>query len=416
MQKATNKIIFYILGTIIVLGFCIWGINKIWPTTDFEYDSSTVKLGSLASDELEVIASEPVWEPTHISTPEAVKAAYMTSWVASTREWRANLVKMVEETELNSFVIDVKDYAGTISFEVSDPDLKDAEEIRINDVKDFLALLHEKGIYAIARISVFQDSHLVKERVDLAVKTKSGAVWEDYKGISWIDPCAEEYWDYIVKVARETENVGFDELNFDYIRFPSDGNMKDIAYDFCNAEIPKAESLENFFRYLSENLSDLRQKGIKLSADLFGMVTVNTDDLNIGQVLERAVPYFDYIAPMVYPSHYPKGYKGYSKPATKPYEIIKHGMDVAIERLVNNQLGLEPYSTSTPAFRDESGKILPEFELAASKLRPWLQDFDLGATYDESMVRAEKQAVYDSGLTSWMLWDPANKYTRSALD
>ena len=128
-----------------------------------------------------------------------------------------------------------------------------------------------------------------------------------------------------------------------------------------------------------------------ISVDLFGMTTTNSDDLNIGQILEYAAPYVDYIAPMVYPSHYPKTFQGFANPAEHPYEVVKFAMEKGVEKLIA--------ASSTP-----------------SKLRPWLQDFDLGATYDASMVRAQIQATYDAGLTSWMLWDAANRYTRDALD
>jgi hypothetical protein len=328
--------------------------------------------------------------PKHLKTPKFVRAVYMTSWVAGTENWRAELVGLIEKTELNAVVIDVKDYTGRIAFSVSDSVLEKygAEENRIRDVKEFINELHEKNIYVIARISVFQDPFFVKKRPDLAVKRRNGGIWKDYKGLTWVDPASKEYWDYIVRVARETEAAGFDELNFDYVRFPSDGNMKDISYPFWDQSISMAEALRQFFEYLDGRLSDLN---VPLSVDLFGLTTVHSDDLNIGQVLEYAEPYFDYIAPMVYPSHYPKGYYDYSNPALHPYEIIYDALKTASQRLIA--------ASSTP-----------------SKLRPWLQDFDLGAEYSAEMVRKEKQAVYDAGLTSWMLWDPANRYTRKALD
>lgn len=338
----------------------------------------------------EEIANQEIEKPVHLPTPDSVRGIYMTSWVASTRDWRASLVKLVEETELNSIVIDVKDYTGKIAFEVSDPELQKigSAEKRIDDVKDFVKSLHEKNIYAIARIAVFQDPYLAKVRPDLAVKTKTGTVWKDKKGMTWVDPCSKEVWDYTVRIAKETERMGFDELNFDYIRFASDGDMGNIVYHHCVQGVSKADALESFFKYLSENLKELE---VPISADLFGMVTTNTDDLNIGQVLEKAEPYFSYICPMVYPSHYPPTYNGFKNPALYPYEVIKLAMDTASQRLI--------IATSTP-----------------DKLRPWLQDFDLGATYTAEMVRKEKQAVYDAGLRSWLLWDPSNQYTREALD
>ena len=130
--------------------------------------------------------------------------------------------------------------------------------------------------------------------------------------------------------------------------------------------------------------------GIKISADLFGMTTTNTDDLNIGQILEDALNNFDYVSPMVYPSHYPPTFLGFAKPAEKPYEVVKYSMDQAFTRAIN--------ASSTPL-----------------KLRPWLQDFDLGAVYTADMVRAQIQATYDAGLNSWMIWDAGNTYTVGAF-
>ncbi len=248
---------------------------------------------------------------------------------------------------------------------------------------------------------------MAKQRQDLAVKTTGGGVWKDYKSLTWLDPCSKEVWDYIIKIAKEAESVGFDELNFDYVRFPSDGNMKNIIYSFCEPNVSKADALENFFKYLSENLKDT---GVLLSIDLFGMVTVNTDDLNIGQILEKASPYFDFICPMVYPSHYPPTYNGFKNPADYPYEVVKLAVDTAIQRLIKQEMGILPTATSTQIFP------ISNFPHLISKLRPWLQDFNLGADYTAKMVRKQKQAVYDAGLNSWLLWNASNKYTREALD
>lgn len=348
------------------------------------YDAKQEINGELAN--IAAIVEEKI---EHLPTPEPLRAIYMTSWVAGTPSWRADLVKFAADSEINAIIIDVKDYSGRIAFEVSDPVLREfgAEEIRVRDFKKFIKGLHEKNIYAIARVSVFQDPFMAVKRPDIAVKNSAGGIWKDRKGLSWIDPAAREYWDYIVRLARETEHLGFDELNFDYIRFPSDGNLNDIVYSHWDGKTEQKDVMLEFFSYLDSELDGL---GIPLSADVFGLVTTaENHDLKIGQVLEYAAPYFDYIAPMVYPSHYPAGFIGLANPAQHPYEIIHYSMSKARERLVR--------ATSTPA-----------------KLRPWIQDFDLGADYDAGMILKQKQAVYDSGLTSWMAWDPANKYTREA--
>ncbi len=327
----------------------------------------------------------------HLKTPKPVRGIYMTSWVAGTPKWRAELVDFVKKTEINSIVIDVKDYSGRVSFDTENKKIKEvgSEEIRVRDMAEFIEELHGNGIYAIARISVFQDPFYSKEYPQSAVKRKNGAIWKDRKGLSYVDPSARDFWDYIAEVGRASSRAGFDELNFDYIRFPSDGNMTDVVFPLSN-EKSKADVLDEFFNYLERELKS-EKDSVPISADVFGMTTTNADDLGIGQVLERVAEYFDYVSPMVYPSHYPPTFIGFKNPADHPYEVINHSMSAAVLRL--------SAPTSTP-----------------EKLRPWLQDFDLGATYDATMIREEKKAVYDSGLDSWLIWDPSNKYTRGAYD
>lgn len=297
------------------------------------------------------------------------------------------LIKFINGSEINSVVVDIKDYSGRIAFEMKDPIVKisGAAEKRIPDIEKLVKELHSNNIYTIGRIVVFQDPYLARIKPYLAVKNKKGDVWVDNKGLAWLEPGNKETWDYIVRIAKEAERVGFDEINFDYVRFPSDGNMDNIAY-LLDGNKTRADVIEEFFKYLRSNLSSL---GIALSVDLFGMTATQKFDLNIGQILERAAPYFDYISPMVYPSHYPAGYNGFKNPAEHPYEIINQAMNIASQRLID--------ASSTP-----------------SKLRPWIQDFDLGAVYDAPMIRKQKQAIYDAGLNSWMAWDPANEYTKEA--
>ncbi len=348
----------------------------------------------------------------HLPTPKPQKTIYMTSCVAGTPSFRGDLVKLVEETELNGIVIDIKDFSGTLSFIPKSEELKKfvSKRCMAPDMKEFIEKLHGKGIYVIGRITVFQDPILAKLRPDLAVKKASdGSMWKDYKGISFTDPGSKEVWDHTVLIAKEAYAIGFDELNFDYIRFPSDGPMSDIAFTWSGNR-KKADVLEAFFKYLSEQLKPL---GIIISADLFGMTTTNTDDLNIGQVLEKAAPYFDYIAPMVYPSHYPPRFNGWENPNKHPYDIVKFSMEAAVKRFLATTTvvalsGVEPLASTTPP-------LYPKRAWYTSKLRPWLQDFDYGGNYDIAEVKAQITAVYDAGLTSWMLWAPSNRYTRGAL-
>lgn len=337
----------------------------------------------------------------HIPTPNPVKSIYMTACVLSTVEFKQSLVDLIDTTEINSIVIDIKDFSGTISFPTDNPKLYGTQGTgcKAKGVKEFIEELHKKNIYVIGRVTVFQDNVMTKLRPDLAVKRASdGGVWKDNKGISFIDVGAKEHWDYIVELAKESHALGFDEINFDYVRFPSDGNMKDIAFTHSNGA-NKPESLRKFFEYLHNQLKDT---GIVTSVDLFGMTTTNYDDLNIGQVLENALPYFDYVAPMVYPSHYPSNFNGWANPNNYPYDLIYFVMKSGVDRAE----ALKNASTTPQDIAKRVGK---------HQLRTWIQDFDYGGDYGPSEVRAQINASVDAGVSSWMIWAPSNKYTKDAL-
>ena len=335
----------------------------------------------------ETVPEDALSKVVHLPTPPSVKGIYVTSYTPGNEKLFAPVLKILKQTEVNAIVIDIKDYSGKISYTIAEPLALSfgATEKRVTDMPVLLATLHSMGIYTIGRIAAFQDPFMAHKKPEWAVKKKSdpSVIWKDHKGVSWVDPGSREYWKYLVSLARSAYGDGFDEINFDYIRFPSDGNMNDIYYPVSDGKV-KAQVMRDFFAYVHRELSGT---GVVLSADLFGMTTTNTDDLNIGQVLEHALPYFDYIAPMVYPSHYPPGFNGYKNPAEKPYEVIKYTMDKAFAR-----------ASTTP-----------------DKLRPWLQDFNLGATYGPDKVRAQIQATYDAGFDSWLLWNPRSVYTKEAL-
>ncbi len=370
---------------------------------------------------------------THIPLPEQVKAIYMTSCVVGTPSFREKLVRLIKETEVNSVIIDVKDYSGTISFVPTASEWRgawDASECGALDMREFVKSLHDDGVYVIARISVFQDPYHAVRHPELAVQRASdGSVWKDGKGLSFIDVGSHEYWDHIVLLSRDTYNMGFDELNYDYVRYPSDGNMSDIVFpnsaksEFGN---DKPANLEAFFKYLNKKLddetlfADVRHEGTGrasstpwTSADLFGMTTTNTDDLSIGQVIERAAAHFDFVAPMVYPSHYPKSFLGLGNPNDYPYKVVNYAMQGGADRMKATTTVVAGFAhtrigTSTPA-------LYAKPAYSANKLRTWIQDFDYGGDYDAADVRAQIQASYDAGVKSWMIWAPSNIYTREAL-
>jgi hypothetical protein len=315
----------------------------------------------------------------------------MTACAASSRTFRDRFFDLMASTEINSVVINIKDETGKISINTGSATFTDAYRTSgcpVPAMKDFVAELHRRGVYVIARIAVFQDPHLVKKHPEWAVRRSSdGGIWKDHKGISWLEVKATPVWDYAAELARESYKMGFDEINFDYIRFPSDGNMNDIRYSFFKPKTEtKAQAMRDFFAGMHDRLKNL---GAPISVDLFGMTCTNTDDLGIGQVLEDALPYFDYVAPMIYPSHYPPGWNGYKNPATMPYQVVKINLDAAVGRAIA--------ASSSP-----------------NKIRPWIQDFNLGATYDAPMIKAQLNAAKAAGIESYMVWDPKNIYTKAA--
>lgn len=327
---------------------------------------------------------------THITTPTNVRALYMSAWVASTPSIRQKIIDLADSSEINAVVIDIKDATGRVSFLVDDPTVSDTGSPKdlIKNISELIQTLHDKNIYVIGRISVFQDPYLTQKKPEWALKTKStGVIWKDRKGLSFLDPTKEDVWDYVTALAQESYAKGFDEINFDYIRFPSDGNIKDIAYPTSIAS--KADAIRLFWEHIHQVMT--LESHIPTSADVFGLTTEATDDMGIGQVLENALPNFDFVAPMIYPSHYPEGYQGFANPATKPYEVVTIAMKKGVARAA--ALGMD-----------------------ASKFRPWIQDFNMGATYTAGMIKDQIRALHEQGIDSYMVWDPANTYTTEAYN
>lgn len=397
MNKALRRLIIY---CVIGLICCLLAFYAIPSVLQESYNSSNkaqvvgavfdTQKNEEITDKDQSVDEYPVIDTpatiTHIATPESVKALYMTSWVAGTGTLRDKLLDIARKTEVNSIVFDIKDYTGKIAYPVEDPKLIEigSSEKRIPNLREFTNMLHKDNLYIIGRVAVFQDPYFVSIHPEYAVKraTDKNAIWKDRKGISWIDAGEVKVWEYLADIARDAYAQGVDEIQFDYIRYPSDGNMKDIYFPASEGKV-KAEVLKSFFEYLHSNFSN---RTPVISADLFGMTATNTDDLGIGQNLEYALMNFDYVCPMVYPSHFPATWNGYKDPQSVPKEVIVASMGKAVERAKIQ--GIDPL-----------------------KLRPWLQYFGLyGAKYTEKDIRAQIEGTYEVGLTSWMMWDPSNKY------
>lgn len=332
-----------------------------------------------------------------------IKSIYLTSSSAGSKSKIQYALDIVNNTEINAVVIDIKDYSGYVFYDSNIPEVKKygSEKIRIADVNYLINEFHKRGAYVIARIAVFQDPVLANARNDIAITKKNqysavppilaGAnLWLDNLKLAWVDPASQDAWDYNIAIAKEALEKGFDEVNLDYVRFPSDGNLSNMKFPIWDGKTPRAEVIRNFFKKLREAIPEGR-----LSIDLFGLTTTNYDDLGVGQIIEYGYESFDYVCPMVYPSHYANGFLGFSNPAKYPYEVVKYSMDRAKERLAAYK---KYYETN-------------------AELRPWIQDFNMGAVYDYSMVKAEIQASYDSlgSESGYMMWNSSNIYTKNAV-
>lgn len=323
----------------------------------------------------------------HLKKPDQTRGIYLTAYTAGSRRFD-ELVDFVKKNNLNTMVIDVQGPYGEPAFRLNLESLQSySPEENFYDVEEVIKKLHDNNIYAIARIFIFQNPYLVKKSPEFALRNVAGGFWTDYKGVKWLDPTHYQVWQYNSDLAREVYDRGFDEVNLDYIRFPSDGNLKTIKYAGWDGSTPKEEEMEKFFKYISDNA---RKYDIPISADLFGLVCCNADDLGVGQVLERALPYFDYISPMMYPSHYASGFIGLKNPASYPYEVVKYSMERSMERR-------EKMAASTTA--------------PLAKIRPWIQDFDLGAVYDASKVKAQIKAAEETQAEGFLIWNARNVYT-----
>ncbi len=324
--------------------------------------------------------------------PEKVRGLYVNAWFAGSRKQLAKLIGLAKRTEINSFVIDVKDATGYVSHASGVPlarEIGAAGEIRIRKLSYLLGELEAAGIYPIARIVIAKDPLLAAARPDLVVQDTAGGVWLDNKDAAWLNPYQREVWDYHVALAREAAAWGFPEIQWDYVRFP-DAPASELArahYPGSNGQ-PKADAIRDFLAHSRDALADM---DVRITADVFGVTTSAPHDVGVGQVWESFIDVVDAALPMVYPSHYREGDFDVDAPNAYPYETVRAALKDVLRR-----------SAAIPG---------------AGATRPWLQDFSLGEPpYGAAEVRAQIQATYDAGIEEWILWNAGSSYTEEALE
>ena len=317
----------------------------------------------------------------------------MTGPIAGT-EKMDELIALVEETELNTMVIDIKNDEGAVTYKMqSDMVLEIESGVRyIRDIDALVEKLHEKDIYLIARIVAFKDPYLAEKKPELSLKTKSGEIFRDKNKEAWVNPYKKEVWDYLMEIGTQAAEAGFDEIQFDYIRFSTDVNADDIDYGEEAATKTKEEAITEFTEYAYETLHPL---GVVVSADVFGTIIDNESDREIvGQNYRDMAAHLDYICPMVYPSHYSNGVYNIEVPDKAPYDTVYQAMNISKEKL--------------------------ETDEQIAGVRVWIQDFTATwlrdyISYGDEEVRAQIQAVYDAGYEEWILWNAKMNYTKEAL-
>jgi hypothetical protein len=320
--------------------------------------------------------------------PFTPKALYLTFYGIGDRSLRESALKLINETELNALVIDVKGDRGMITYKSSIPfasEIGAQKLIIIKDIRSLLQSLRERGIYTIARIVVFKDNTLGSARPDLTVKTQDGGVWHDREDLIWVDPSRKEVWDYNINIAVEAAQMGFDEIQFDYVRFP---DKKGLKFDVSNTEENRVKCISGF---LMEAKKRLMPYNVFVAADIFGYASWNLNDTLIGQKLENLLPCVDYISLMLYPSGFQFGIPGYRNPVAYPYEIVSLTLKKAQERT----------------------------NISPIRFRPWLQafkDYAFDRRHFNGMeIRNQIKAAEEFGSNGWMLWNPRNVYQPDGL-
>jgi hypothetical protein len=316
------------------------------------------------------------------------RALYLSFYGIGYKPARDAALQLIRERDLNALTIDVKGDRGLIAYrtEVALARAVGADRITtIPDLPGLLRRLHAEGIYAIARIVVFKDEPLAEARPDLAVKTGKGGVFRDRERLAWTDPFRREVWGYNIVIAVEAARAGFDEIQFDYVRFP---DAKDVRYSEPSTQSTRIAAITGF---LTEARQALAPYNVFLAIDVFGYVCWNLDDTHIGQRIEDIVPLVDYVSPMLYPSGFQFGIPGYANPVQHPYEIVRLSLDRALART----------------------------HVSPLRFRPWLQAFKDYAfdrrVFDADEVKAQINAAESFGADGWMLWNPRNVYTGTGL-
>src|SRR5687767_13256052 len=327
-----------------------------------------------------------------VATPSPLRGLYVNRWAAvGQRMWE--LIDVAKRTEVNALVIDVKDDRGYVLYRSRVPLAREigadtVAPMRADRMRAVLDTMRAYEIYPIARIVVVKDPVLARKKAEWSIKRGSdGRPWLDKTGNPWLDPHQRGPWQYAVDLACEAIDLGFSEVQYDYVRFPDEGRiLTEAGFPLARGR-DRASVIRDQLRFVR---GSLRPSGVPVTADVFGLTTSDTTDMGIGQLWEKFIDAVDVVLPMTYPSHYARGNYGLKRPNASPYQVI----DRALRDAKRRSAGIAN----------------------AARIIPWYQDFTLGAPrYGPAQLRAQMQAGYDNGIYDWMLWNPGSRYTIAAL-
>jgi len=314
--------------------------------------------------------------------PITVKALYLSFWRASNNSPRLKeILDIIDTTEINSIVVDVKSEYGSTSYKTSFEKANGygAHKDRTNrDIEHFIKLMKSRNIYTIARIVTFKDELQASNNPEYAIKKSDGTLWRNHDGMAWVDPFDKRAHEYTVSIAEDAARVGFDEINFDYIRFPA---KEGLSFSKESTQQSRVEAISGFLE-LAQNR--LRKYGVFISVDTYGNICWEDNDMGIGQMIEPLARYADYIAPMLYPSGFSKGSFGLENPSDHPHAVIYRSL------------------------KNIEGQI------ESKRLRPWLQSFKDYAhrkiEYSYFEINEQIRAAKEINTSGWMLWSPSSRY------
>jgi hypothetical protein len=314
-----------------------------------------------------------------------VKALYLNRFAAQSGKKVRYLLALADSTEINGFVIDMKDEFG-LNYRSATPAFRKNEGGThgfIINPKALVDSLKAHGVVPIARVVAFKDPVAAKVNPEWTIRREDGSIWLDKEGLAWVNAYNKDVWEYNLGVADELVKMGFEEIQWDYIRFPEPYRSLPKQV-FPGATLSKPDALAAFLKTAQERLS---KQNVRNTADVFGLVTTVRGALEVGQWWEKISPNVDVVLPMVYPSHYPRGAFGIDRPNAEPYQVLKVAIDTA--RVRDEKLGLTK----------------------AEHVRPWIQAFSLGQPkYGPEQITAQKKAIYDAGYKGWVLWSPGSHY------